>query len=278
VKIFGKVNRKNPFFAAKKEAGVLAQLTHKAIVSFVAAIETPTHFCLVTQYAEGGDLCDFIIRNGRLHDREAWRIFGELVAAVQYMHSKGFVHRDIKPENIFLDQHQRVILGDLGFAHHWSVVERAIASETEEERLKSSAERRFSFDETIHMNLTKQEVEEHHKNARVARCGSLHYTAPEVWFEKKIGRNFYAGPEVDMFSLGAVLFVLLTGLMPFHASSTSGVIHNLNTGDYDLYRFLKKAKCSREAQDLIAKLLEPNPLKRATILDILQHPWMQKPS
>ncbi len=63
-------------------------------------VENSKRLCLVMQYAEGGDLFDYVLKSGKLPQHEAWRIFRQLLDAVNHIHKHGFMHRDIKPENI----------------------------------------------------------------------------------------------------------------------------------------------------------------------------------
>ena len=71
---------------------------------------------IVMEYASGGDLIEYIMKNGKIEPSFALCIFKELIEAIQYMHSAGVVHRDLKPENILLDDEFHIKIGDLGAA------------------------------------------------------------------------------------------------------------------------------------------------------------------
>ena len=85
---------------AKTEIFVMRRLDHKHVVPLLEAWEDPARICLIMAYATGGDLFEHIQKKGRPEKREIWRIFKQLLSAVQHMHSKGFIHRDLKPENV----------------------------------------------------------------------------------------------------------------------------------------------------------------------------------
>lgn len=97
--------------------------------------------------------------------------------------------------------------------------------------------------------------------------GTILYIAPEVLNKKPYGK------AVDVWALGCILFVLLTGTLPFHDSSRSRIVDKVKRGDYDRSP-TKWEGVSGEAQDLIAKILVLDPSKRMTIRQMLNHPWI----
>lgn len=105
---------------ARSEAAIMAELVHKHICKCYGIVENPDHVFHLLQFAKGGDLLDRINKHGAFSEREARRVFQQLVLAVSYLHNKGYIHRDIKPENVFLDESGNVLLGDFGFATAWS--------------------------------------------------------------------------------------------------------------------------------------------------------------
>ena len=94
-------------------------------------------------------------------------------------------------------------------------------------------------------------------------CGSPNYAAPEV-----ISGNLYAGPEVDVWSCGVILYALLCGSLPFDDESIPNLFRKIKSGMYSLPSHL-----SVLAHDLIPKMLVVDPLKRITISEIRLHPW-----
>lgn len=67
----------------------------------------------------GGELFDHILANKYLKDRDAQRLFAQLISGVDYLHKKHIVHRDLKLENLLLDKHRNVIITDFGFANRF---------------------------------------------------------------------------------------------------------------------------------------------------------------
>lgn len=100
----------------KREIESMKCLKHANIIKLYEVMETPKLVYLVTEFASNGDLCDFIINNKRLSEREARYYFKQIVQAVDYCHKKNIVHRDIKIENLLLDSQFQIKLADFGFS------------------------------------------------------------------------------------------------------------------------------------------------------------------
>lgn len=97
-------------------------------------------------------------------------------------------------------------------------------------------------------------------------CGSPNYAAPEV-----IGGKLYAGPEVDVWSCGVILYVLLVGRLPFDDEHIPSLFAKIARGTYAVPKWM-----SPGAAHLIEKMLKVNPVQRATIPEIRQDPWFMK--
>jgi carbon catabolite-derepressing protein kinase len=179
---------------------------------------------MVLEYA-GGELFDYIVQHGKMHEDEARRFFQQMLCAVEYCHRHKIVHRDLKPENLLLDDNLNVKIADFGLSNIM----------TDGNFLKTS-------------------------------CGSPNYAAPEV-----IGGKLYAGPEVDVWSCGVILYVLLVGRLPFDHEHIPTLFAKIARGSYMVPTWM-----SPGAAALIKKMLVVNPVQRATIEEIRQDPWFLK--
>ncbi|KRZ74435.1 5'-AMP-activated protein kinase catalytic subunit alpha-2 [Trichinella papuae] len=94
-------------------------------------------------------------------------------------------------------------------------------------------------------------------------CGSLNYAAPEL-----LNGRFYAGPEVDIWSCGIVLYVLLSGKLPFEDDREIVLYRKINSGVYAIPNSF-----SNSVTSLIYKILQVHPMRRATAKTIMAHPW-----
>ncbi|KIJ36988.1 hypothetical protein M422DRAFT_61086 [Sphaerobolus stellatus SS14] len=91
-------------------------------------------------------------------------------------------------------------------------------------------------------------------------CGSPNYAAPEV-----IRGLRYTGPEIDVWSCGVILYVMLCGRLPFEDPEVHVLFHKITQGD-----FYEPTYLSIEARNLITRMLAVDPVKRITVPDIMR--------
>ncbi|KAK2167663.1 hypothetical protein LSH36_25g00008 [Paralvinella palmiformis] len=208
----------------RREIQNLKLFRHPHIIKLYQVISTPTDIFMIMEYVSGGELFDYIVKNGKLKEHEARRFFQQIISGVDYCHRHMIVHRDLKPENLLLDRSLNVKIADFGLSNMM----------TDGEFLRTS-------------------------------CGSPNYAAPEV-----ISGKLYAGPEVDIWSCGVILYALLCGTLPFDDEHVPTLFRKIKSGIFHVPDFLNKSVVS-----LLQKMLLVDPLKRATIKDIREHDWFK---
>mmetsp|Transcript_8828 Transcript_8828/g.17473 ORF Transcript_8828/g.17473 Transcript_8828/m.17473 type:complete len:479 (-) Transcript_8828:309-1745(-) len=99
-------------------------------------------------------------------------------------------------------------------------------------------------------------------------CGTPGYVAPEILNGHKYGK------EVDMWSFGVIIYILLCGYPPFHHENQRELFRQIRTANY---KFDEEywGEVSQSAKDLVSKLLVVDRSKRLTIDQLLEHPWLQ---
>jgi eukaryotic-like serine/threonine-protein kinase len=163
----------------RREADILANFTHPSVVLFLDYQETDSRPFLVLEYLDGEPLRALLKKNLRLDPELTVAIGLELLRALAYVHTQGFAHRDIKPDNLLLMKTGTVKLVDFGLA--------------------------------ARLDAHKEEP---HRGA-VARApqvegyGSPAYMAPEQIL------GDHPSPQSDLFSVGVVLYEMLSGRRPF---------------------------------------------------------------
>lgn len=209
----------------RREIQNLKLFRHPHIIKLYQVISTPTDIFMIMEYVSGGELFDYIVKNGKLQEYEARRFFQQIISGVDYCHRHMIVHRDLKPENLLLDQNRHVKIADFGLSNMM----------LDGEFLRTS-------------------------------CGSPNYAAPEV-----ISGKLYAGPEVDIWSCGVILYALLCGTLPFDDEHVPTLFRKIKSGIFAIPEYLNKSVIS-----LLCQMLQVDPLKRATIEEIKKHDWFHK--
>lgn len=97
--------------------------------------------------------------------------------------------------------------------------------------------------------------------------GSAYYVAPEV-----LKRSY--GKEIDVWSAGIILYILLSGVPPFWAETEKGIFDAILEGEID-FESQPWPSISNSAKDLVRKMLTQDPKKRITAAQVLEHPWIK---
>ncbi|WWC57895.1 uncharacterized protein I303_100430 [Kwoniella dejecticola CBS 10117] len=97
-------------------------------------------------------------------------------------------------------------------------------------------------------------------------CGSLYFAAPEL-----LNAKAYTGPEVDVWSFGIVLYVLVCGKVPFDDQSMPALHAKIKRGACEYPAWL-----SADCKHLLSRMLVTNPAERATLTEVLSHPFLTK--
>lgn len=117
IKVIPKGKKGSSVSEIKNEIELLRHLDHPNIVQIYECYESESSFCIVTEYCEGGELFDFIIKRRHLTELMAAKIINQVLSAVAYCHTQNVVHRDLKPENLLLsvrDDYNSLKVADFG--------------------------------------------------------------------------------------------------------------------------------------------------------------------
>lgn len=217
----------------RAEARAAAALQHPGIVAIheVGAHEGLLFFSM--DYVEGRSL-SALVRDGPLPSLQAARCVEKIARAVHYAHEQGVLHRDLKPSNVLLDTHDEPHVTDFGLAKRLSNTEL----------------------ETRHAELTL--------SGQV--LGTPSFMSPE----QAAGQREQMGPRSDVYSLGAILYHLLTARPPFVGADVHTILAQVINSEVITPRLLNPTAPS-DLETIALKCLEKDASRRyATALALAE--------
>jgi len=227
---------------------------HPNICALQEHFDLEDHYYLILDFIEGGEMFDHLMNNGAYSEADAARLVREVASALAFLHGIGVVHADLKPENLMLSTPNRgdavVKLVDFGSAEIYK---------------------------TDHTDDDDADILGPQESITLTPA----YCPPESFLRKKGRRQRPKAPH-DMWSLGLILYIMLTGVHPYDLTGDSPDEHvEARITTPERYKVpLSKASIytshlSESAIDLISKLMNRDPEKRLTAHDMLNHPWVR---
>jgi eukaryotic-like serine/threonine-protein kinase len=177
----------------QRETLLMARFQHPYVVAlYDASLNDPAGPCIVMEYIKGITLDVLLHRNGRLSAGRVSRILTQLCEALQAAHAEGIVHRDLKPANLMIvdpdTPYEKIKVMDFGLA------------------------KMFGDDHGMGM---------YHKSTETGAdfaVGTPGYISPEQVRGEEVGHRS------DLYSVGVILYELLSGKLPFHREETMDVL------------------------------------------------------
>ena len=221
------------FEMLRREVHILSSIEHPNIIKFKEFTENPSHCYLVMEPLMGGELFDRIINmpDGHFSEKVAASFFMPLMSALAHMHSLHIAHLDLKPENFLL------------------------VSAAPDSAIKIAD---FGFADFQKPGTVLKEI-----------CGSPGYIAPEIVSPRAAEDGYTLA--ADIWSMGVILYILLTGYPPFSAENDDDSFELTRKGQYDREPL---ESLTPAAQNLISRMLVLEPSPRLTSAEVLRHPWI----
>nr|P87248.1 RecName: Full=Serine/threonine-protein kinase ATG1; AltName: Full=Autophagy-related protein 1; AltName: Full=Colletotrichum lindemuthianum kinase 1 [Colletotrichum lindemuthianum]AAB61403.1 putative serine/threonine kinase [Colletotrichum lindemuthianum] len=260
------------------EIQILKTLRHPHIVALHDCVESATHINLVMEYCELGDLSFFIKKRDRhgtnaatedmarkypvtpgsgLHEVVTRHFLQQLASALKFLREKNYVHRDVKPQNLLLlpspgfrKENSRPILT----ASNDSLIPNAGLASLPMLKLAD-----FGFARVLPSTSLADTL-----------CGSPLYMAPEILRYERYDA------KADLWSVGTVLYEMITGRPPFRARNHVELLRKIEATE-DKVKYPKDAVVSKDLVKLIGKLLTRNPVERMRFEDFFNDPVVVGP-
>lgn len=231
---------------------------HRNILELVEFFEEEDKFYLVFEKLRGGSVLTHIHKRRHFSEQEAGIVVQDIASALDFLHNKGMAHRDLKPENILCEH---------------------------EDRISPVKICDFDLGSGIKLNSDSSPIS---TPELLTPCGSAEYMAPEVVEAFSEEATIY-DKRCDLWSLGVILYIMLSGYPPFvgrcgsdcgwemgepcHACQNT-LFESIQEGKYE-FPETEWAHISSSAKDLISKLLVRDAKLRLSAAQVLQHPWVQ---
>jgi serine/threonine-protein kinase len=213
----------------QRETLLMARFQHPgAVTLYDASLDDPFGPCIVMEYVKGTNLETLLAKNGRMTAPRVGRIIGELCEVLQAAHDEGIIHRDLKPANLMI-----------------------IEPETPRERIKVMD---FGLAKLIEGEASTRKVTDTNVDFAVGTPG---YICPEqVRGEEMDHRG-------DLYSVGVMMYELLTGRLPFNGPTSMDILLAHATerpptfGELGLSGWVP-----REIEELVFEILAKDPEER----------------
>eukprot|EP00210_Caulerpa_lentillifera_P003238 g3092.t1 len=215
------------------------KLLHHHVIKFKGVFLTRRCIAIVMEYVSGGSLLEYMNKHGQLAEDVVRWIFQQLIFGLDYIHRMGIANRDIKPSNTLLDN------------SNWPIIK------------------------ICDFGFSKHEFNDSSPSSVV---GTIKYLAPEVFFVNIANGEKYDGKKADIWSCGALLYLMIMGHHLYEVPGKTTVEHeaNINETLAALDSHVQKGKLSSDCADMIRKILTVDPEKRAGINEIQAHIWYKK--
>ncbi|XP_059183408.1 serine/threonine-protein kinase H1-like [Centropristis striata] len=221
------------------ELAVLQRVSHSNVIQLIEVFQFPQRVYMVLELATGGELLDRVVSRGHFTERDATQALRMVLEGVGYLHNLGITHRDLKPENLLYyhpGADSRLLVTDFGLATFGSAG----------------------------CDISRGD---HRTWSLRTTCGTPEYMAPEVLLRKPYSC------AVDMWALGVITYIVLSGSMPFEDDSRTRLYRSIVRGKYSFHGD-PWPSVSNLAKDFIQRLLPLDPDTRLTAEQAIRHPWV----
>lgn len=217
----------------KIEIKIAQSTDHPNLVKMLDVFEEEERVYLVFEFCDGGDLSKFLQKRGILSETEAREYLQQIVSGMEYLMMNDIIHRDLKPQNILMKK----TVNSSFCPYILKIADFGFAKQTDPDILSATV------------------------------CGSPLYMAPELL------KMCPYSTKADLWSLGVILYEMVTGNQPIQAKSAIELVANIQTHKIRIPSYL-----SKECKSLLMGLLRKREDGRMCIKDVTQHSFLKSPT
>jgi len=233
IKIMSKKSKVNEMLY-NHEVDILKQLDHSNILNFIDSFEDPSNFYVLTELCRGGELFDRIVdKDFEFTERLASKYVRTMLSSLKHCHDRNIVHRDLKPENF---------------------VFKSRANDAEIVLID------FGCAKTVNDDQEYKDL-----------VGTPYYLAPESAraSTRRFGKTLKSS---DIWSIGVIAYVMLTGRPPFNGKSNPDIFRAILQ---QKLKFPRDTKLSESFQTFVRSVLKKGWEQRPTVEEALANPWIK---
>ncbi|XP_051527853.1 death-associated protein kinase 2-like isoform X1 [Myxocyprinus asiaticus] len=242
--------------SVEKEVEILQGLQHQNIMAIKDVFENRTEVVLIIELIKGGELFDFIAEKENLTETDAIEFLKQILEGVSYMHQKNVGHFDLKMSQRTMNQN---ISTDVS---HVLIIRVVLQPE----------------------NIMLSDKQPPNQHIKIIDFGIAHRFIQGEEYKSLGGTPQYIAPEIinyeplstaaDMWSIGVITYILLSGLSPFQGDTDEETLRNIVAMNYKFEPHYF-SQTSNMAKDFIQKLLVKDQSERMTADECLIHPWIK---
>lgn len=234
----------------RRRIKIMSKLHHPGLVNLHQVMHNKNNLFLIF------DLCEEEFFNALAHlcpipEETARKYFQQLIDVLTYMHDNGAVFRDLKLENLLIDSTGNLKVADFIFSN---ITNKSLIPADEFDSSEGSIE----IDED-------EDEDEESKEPSIKPYPLRFYVAPEVFHEEG-----YVHEAADTWSAGIILYVMLTGELPFGAETAEELETKINDPHFSF-----PSSVPPKVAHMLKCVLKPDPRQRLSFKEIKQNEWFK---